>query len=203
MKEHMMKIVIVGDAAVGKTSFIHRYVSEQFSPTYKPTVGVDFLMKVLQWSDKETVRLQIWDLSGEDRFIPVNRVFYRGALGCVLMFDVTNPSSFLRCLQRKQDLDNEATLPSGAPIPCILLANKCDLPERVVTADSIAEFSKNNGFFAWMETSVRDNRNVDEAMRRLVQEILSVQAREDQLLSRKENIVDLQSGNATKRRSCC
>ncbi|XP_029974699.1 ras-related protein Rab-7L1-like isoform X2 [Salarias fasciatus] len=202
MKEHVMKILIVGNAKVGKTSFVHRYISGQFSSAYKTTVG-EFRVKVLQWSDKETVRLHIWDIAGQERFTSMTRVYYKAALGCVLMFDVTDSSSFLRCHQWKQDLDTKATLPGGAPIPCILLANKCDLPERVVTADSIAEFSKNNGFFTWMETSVRDNRNVDEAMRRLVQEILSVQPSEDQLLSSQEDSVDLQSHDATKRQSCC
>ncbi|XP_029974698.1 ras-related protein Rab-7L1-like isoform X1 [Salarias fasciatus] len=203
MKEHVMKILIVGNAKVGKTSFVHRYISGQFSSAYKTTVGAEFRVKVLQWSDKETVRLHIWDIAGQERFTSMTRVYYKAALGCVLMFDVTDSSSFLRCHQWKQDLDTKATLPGGAPIPCILLANKCDLPERVVTADSIAEFSKNNGFFTWMETSVRDNRNVDEAMRRLVQEILSVQPSEDQLLSSQEDSVDLQSHDATKRQSCC
>uniref|UniRef100_A0A672HWP9 Ras-related protein Rab n=1 Tax=Salarias fasciatus TaxID=181472 RepID=A0A672HWP9_SALFA len=165
MKEHVMKILIVGDTAVGKTSFIHRYVSGKFKETYKMSLGVDFSVKVLRWSEKETVRLHIWDIAGQDRFTSMTRVYYKGALGCVVMFDISDSSSFLKCHQWKLDLDNKATLPSGAPIPCILLANKCDLPERVVTADSIAEFSKNNGFFTWMETSVRDNRNVDEAMR--------------------------------------
>uniref|UniRef100_A0A672HWC4 Ras-related protein Rab-7L1-like n=1 Tax=Salarias fasciatus TaxID=181472 RepID=A0A672HWC4_SALFA len=202
MKEHLMKIVFVGDV-VGKTAFIHRYVSGQFSLTTDATVGAAFREKTLQWSEKETVRLQIWDISSRVRFDSMTMIFYKGALGCVVMFDVTNSSSFLRCQDWKRDLDSKATLPSGAPIPCILLANMCDLPERVVTADSIAEFSKNNGFFAWMETSVRDNRNVDEAMRRLVQEILSVQPSEDQLLSSQEDSVDLQSHDATKRQSCC
>ncbi|XP_029974713.1 ras-related protein Rab-7L1-like [Salarias fasciatus] len=165
MKEHSIKILIVGDLCVGKTSLVHRYVGGQFNGTNKPTIGVDFSVKTLQWSDNETVRLQIWDIGGLQRFYSMTRAYYRGALGCVVMFDVTDSSSFLGCQEWKRDLDNKATLPGGAPIPGILLANKCDLPERVVTADSIAEFSKNNGFFAWMETSVRDNRNIGEAMR--------------------------------------
>uniref|UniRef100_A0A672HWI3 RAB29, member RAS oncogene family n=1 Tax=Salarias fasciatus TaxID=181472 RepID=A0A672HWI3_SALFA len=177
--EHVMKIVIIGDAAVGKTSFVHRYVNGQFSQTYLPTMG------------------------GQERFVSMTRVYYKGALGCVVMFDVTKLSSFLKCHHWKQDLDNKVMLPSGAPIPCILLANKCDLPERVVTADSIAEFSKNNGFFTWMETSVRDNRNVDEAMRFSPWSIFYRPSCEDQTLSSLEDSVDLQSRKATKRKNCC
>ncbi|KAM7411174.1 hypothetical protein PAMA_021248 [Pampus argenteus] len=172
--EHLLKILIVGDGHVGKSSFVHRYVNGQFSNTYKMTVGVDFSMKVLHWSDKEKVRLQLWDIAGQERFISMTRIYYKGALGCVVMFDVTNSSSFLRCRHWKQDLDNKAMLPNGDSIPCILLANKCDLSQRVVSADSIDKFSKANGFVTWMETSVKENKNVGEAMRRLVQEILSV-----------------------------
>uniref|UniRef100_A0A3Q3WAR8 Uncharacterized protein n=1 Tax=Mola mola TaxID=94237 RepID=A0A3Q3WAR8_MOLML len=124
MNEHLMKILIVGDGDVGKSSFVHRYISGAFNKTYKMTVGVDFSLKVLQWSDTEKVRLQLWDIAGQERFISMTRIYYKGALGCVVMFDVTSSSSFRSCLQWKRDLDNKAMLPNGDSIPCILLANK-------------------------------------------------------------------------------
>ncbi|CAJ1084381.1 ras-related protein Rab-7L1-like isoform X1 [Xyrichtys novacula] len=176
MTEHLLKILVVGDGNAGKTSFVHRYVSGQFNKTYKMTVGVDFSVKLLQWSDREKVRLQLWDIAGQERFISMTRIYYKGALGCVVMFDVTSSSSFLSCRHWKRDLDDKAMLPNGHPIPCILLANKCDLAQREVTTDSIDKFSKANGFLTWMEISVKENKNVGEAMRRLVQEILSVQS---------------------------
>lgn len=176
MNEHLLKILIVGEGNVGKTSFVHRYINGQFNRAYKMTVGVDFSVKVLQWSDKEKVRLQLWDIAGQERFISMTRIYYKGASGCVVMFDVTKSSSFLSCRLWKQDLDKKAMLPNGDAIPCILLANKCDLAQRVVSADSIDKFSKANGFVTWLEISVKDNKNIGEAMRRLVQEILSVQS---------------------------
>ncbi|XP_042348556.1 ras-related protein Rab-7L1-like isoform X2 [Plectropomus leopardus] len=143
--------------------------------------SVDFSVKLLQWSEKEKVRLQLWDIAGQERFISMTRIYYRGALGCVVMFDVTSSSSFLNCCHWKRDLDNKAMLPNGDSIPCILLANKCDLSQRVVSADSIDRFSKANGFVTWMEISVKENKNIGEAMRRLVREILSVQSSLDPL----------------------
>ncbi|XP_068589777.1 ras-related protein Rab-7L1-like [Cebidichthys violaceus] len=181
MNEHLLKILIVGDGNVGKSSFVHRYVHGQFIKTYKMTMGVDYSVKLLLWSDKEKVRLQLWDIAGQERFISMNRIYYKGALGCVVMFDVTSSASFLSCRHWKQDLDNKAMLPNGNSIPCILLANKCDLAQRVVSADSIDRFSKANGFVTWMEVSVKENKNIGEAMRRLVQEILSVQSSLDPL----------------------
>uniref|UniRef100_A0A3Q4MID2 Ras-related protein Rab n=1 Tax=Neolamprologus brichardi TaxID=32507 RepID=A0A3Q4MID2_NEOBR len=161
---HLLKVLIVGDGNVGKSSFVHRYVSGQFNKTYKMTVGVDFSVKLLHWSDKEKVRLQLWDIAGQERFISMTRIYYKGALGCVVMFDVTSSSSFSSCRHWKEDLDNKAMLPNGHSIPCILVANKCDLAHRAVSADTIDRFSKAHGFITWMETSVKDNKNVGEAM---------------------------------------
>ncbi|XP_019122605.2 ras-related protein Rab-7L1 [Larimichthys crocea] len=179
MTEHLLKILVVGDGNVGKTSFVRRYVNGQFNSSYKMTVGVDFSVKVLHWSDKEKVRLQLWDIAGQERFISMTRIYYKGALGCVVMFDVTSSASFLSCRRWKQDLDNKAMLPNGDSIPCILLANKCDLAERVVSAESIGRFSEANGFITWMEISVKDNKNVGEAMRRLVEGIFLIQSGQD------------------------
>ncbi|XP_056130525.1 ras-related protein Rab-7L1-like [Lampris incognitus] len=204
MTEHLLKILIVGDGSVGKSSFVHRYVNGNFTTTYKMTVGVDFSMKVLPWSDTEKVRLQLWDIAGQERFISMTRIYYKGASGCVIMFDVTNATSFLNCRLWKQDLDIKAMLPNGATIPCILLANKCDLSGRVVSADSIDHFSKANGFTAWMETSVRDNKNITEAMRRLVEEILSAQsALNPSRLTPQDHINPESQLNNTRETRCC
>ncbi|KAJ1143663.1 hypothetical protein NDU88_009968 [Pleurodeles waltl] len=125
--DHLFKVLIVGDATVGKTSLVQRYSNDSFTKHYKSTVGVDFALKVLQWSDSETVRLQLWDIAGQERFTSMTRLYYREAAACVIMFDVTNRASFLNSQKWKEDLDSKATLQNGAPVPCILLANKCDL----------------------------------------------------------------------------
>uniref|UniRef100_UPI0037E93F7A ras-related protein Rab-7L1-like n=1 Tax=Semicossyphus pulcher TaxID=241346 RepID=UPI0037E93F7A len=204
MTEHLLKVLVVGDGNVGKTSFVQRYVSGQFNKTYKMTVGVDFSVKLLHWSDKERVRLQLWDIAGQERFISMTRIYYKGALGCVLMFDVTSSASFLSCRHWKQDLDNKAMLPDGRAIPCILLANKCDLSKRVVSADSIDRFSKAHGFITWMETSVKENKNVGEAMRRLVQEVLSVQSSLDSPQPEpQKDVYQLDSASSSRGASCC
>lgn len=65
-KEHLYKILVIGDLGVGKTSIIKRYVHHNFSPNYRATIGVDFALKVLNW-DQETVRLQLWDIAGTER----------------------------------------------------------------------------------------------------------------------------------------
>ncbi|XP_041654565.1 ras-related protein Rab-7L1-like isoform X2 [Cheilinus undulatus] len=165
---------------------------------------MDFSVKLLQWSDKDRVRLQLWDIAGQERFISMTRIYYKGALGCVVMFDVTSSSSFLNCRHWKQDLDNKAMLPNGHSIPCILLANKCDLSQRVVSAESIDSFSKSNGFLTWMETSAKEGKNIGEAMRRLVQEIMTVQSSLDVPHPEpQQDIQQLGCENNSRRLGCC
>ena len=67
--ERLFKVLIIGDPTVGKTSFVHRYVNDIFRPDYKGTIGVDFALKVVRWSDEEILKLQIWDIAGEFRII--------------------------------------------------------------------------------------------------------------------------------------
>ncbi|MEQ2230118.1 Ras- protein Rab-7L1 [Ilyodon furcidens] len=171
-----------------------------------PDLQVDFSVKLLHWSDNEKVRVQLWDIAGHERFISMTRIYYKGAVGCIVMFDVTCSSSFLNCLHWKQDLDNKAMLPNGGPIPCILLANKCDLSDWVVTAENIEVFCRNHGFITWMETSVKDNKNIEEAMRRLVKDSFSIQSSLDSLQPKTEDCVHPEqepgSSNSTGA-SCC
>ncbi|XP_062066205.1 ras-related protein Rab-7L1 isoform X1 [Lepus europaeus] len=164
-RDHLFKVLVVGDAAVGKTSLVQRYSQDSFSKHYKSTVGVDFALKVLQWSDSEVVRLQLWDIAGQERFTSMTRLYYRDASACVIMFDVTNATTFSNSQRWKQDLDSKLTLPNGEPVPCLLLANKCDLSPWAVSRDQIDRFSKENGFTGWTETSVKENKNINEAMR--------------------------------------
>uniref|UniRef100_A0A3Q3AIQ1 RAB7, member RAS onco family-like 1 n=1 Tax=Gallus gallus TaxID=9031 RepID=A0A3Q3AIQ1_CHICK len=123
-RDRMFKVLVVGDATVGKTSLVQRYANDSFNRHYKSTVGVDFALKVVQWSESETVRLQLWDIAGQERFTSMTRLYYREASACVIMFDVTNVSTFSNSQKWKQDLDSKLTLPDGSPVPCLLLANK-------------------------------------------------------------------------------
>ncbi|KAG8518090.1 Ras-related protein Rab-7L1 [Galemys pyrenaicus] len=171
-RDHLFKVLVVGDAAVGKTSLVQRYSQDTFSKHYKSTVGVDFALKVLQWSDSEMVRLQLWDIAGQERFTSMTRLYYRDASACVIMFDVTNATTFSNSQKWKQDLDSKLTLPNGEPVPCLLLANKCDLSPWAVSRDQVDRFSRENGFTGWTETSVKENRNINEAMRRVARAVL-------------------------------
>ncbi|XP_062461432.1 ras-related protein Rab-7L1 isoform X2 [Pezoporus occidentalis] len=151
-RDRLFKVLVVGDAAVGKTSLVRRLASDSFSRHYKSTVG------------------------GQERFTSMTRLYYREASACVIMFDVTNISTFSSSQKWKQDLDSKLLLPDGSPVPCLLLANKCDLSPWAVTREEVDRFSKENGFSGWVETSVKENKNINESMRVLIEKMMSSSA---------------------------
>ncbi|KAG9265277.1 ras-related protein Rab-38 [Astyanax mexicanus] len=173
-KEHLYKILVIGDLGVGKSSIIKRYVHHNFSPNYRATIGVDFALKVLNL-DQETVRLQLWDIAGQERFGNMTRVYYREAMGAFIVFDVTRPSTFEAVTKWKEDLDAKLSQSSGKQVPTVLLANKCDQGSDVLTNNGIQmeRFCRENGFLGWFETSAKENINIDEAADCLVKHILA------------------------------
>lgn len=172
MTESSFKVLIVGDTKVGKTSMVMRYTSNKWLNSVKPTIGADFAVKVVQWSSSETVKLHLWDIAGQEHFRAMTRTYYRGASGCVVMFDVTNRDTYEHTRDWKLDLDSKVVLPNGQPVPCILLANKDDAEGKVVTSMEVQKFARDNGFLYWGFMSVKENRNVDESMRQLIQVML-------------------------------
>ncbi|XP_023692320.1 ras-related protein Rab-32a [Paramormyrops kingsleyae] len=173
-KEYLFKVLVIGELGVGKTSIIKRYVHELFSQHYRATIGVDFALKVINWDSKTLVRLQLWDIAGQERFGNMTRVYYKEAVGALVVFDVTRSSTFDAISKWKHDLDTKVKLPNGNPIPSVLLANKCDQKDASSTSPSALDgFCKEAGFLGWFETSAKDNINVDEAARFLVENILA------------------------------
>lgn len=171
--EHLFKVLVVGEASTGKTSFIKRYVHHFFSRAYKATIGVDFALKTLQYDESTLVRLQLWDIAGQERFGSMTRVYYKDAVGAFLVFDINRPKTFEAVLRWKVDLDTKVSLSDGSNIPCLLLANKCDLVQRSKEDEEVLkEFAKQNGFIGVIYTSPKDNINIELAAKILVKEIM-------------------------------
>ncbi|XP_058613876.1 ras-related protein Rab-38 isoform X2 [Onychostoma macrolepis] len=156
-KEHLFKVLVIGDLGVGKTSIIKRYVHQIFSQHYRATIGVDFALKVLHWDSQTVVRLQLWDIAGQERYGNMTRVYYREAVGALIVFDVTRASTFDAVLKWKDDLDLKVTLSNGKPVPAVLLANKSDQSREGLRSQipKLDTFCKENGFVGWFETSAK------------------------------------------------
>ncbi|XP_061708450.1 ras-related protein Rab-44 isoform X1 [Cydia pomonella] len=173
-REHLYKILVIGELGTGKTSIIKRYVHQFFSQHYRATIGVDFALKVLNWDANTVIRLQLWDIAGQERFGNMTRVYYKEAVGAFIVFDVSRVATFDAVVKWKNDLDTKVQLPDGSPIPCILLANKCDQQkEGIVNSPAkMDEYCRERGFAGWFETSAKENINIEEAARSLVNKIL-------------------------------
>ena len=166
---------MVGDIGTGKTSIIKRYVHNIFSMHYKSTIGVDFALKVINWDENSVVRLQLWDIAGQERFGNMTRVYYKEAVGAFVVFDVTRVSTFEAVQKWKSDIDAKVFLPDNRPIPVVLLANKCDLAGKEGICQDrrqMDKFCEDNGFIAWFETSAKDDIGIEDAAKTLVGKIL-------------------------------
>ncbi|KAF1380821.1 hypothetical protein PFLUV_G00167980 [Perca fluviatilis] len=173
--ERLLKVLVIGDLGVGKTSIIKRYVHQVFSQHYRATIGVDFALKVLQWDHRTVVRLQLWDIAGQERYGNMTRVYYREAVGALVVFDMTRLSTFQAVLKWKGDLDSKVALSNGTPVPAVLLGNKCDQRSLCPKLPKLENFSREYGFIGWYETSAKDNTNIDAAITCLVKSIMTVE----------------------------
>ncbi|KAM3871169.1 ras-related protein Rab-32 [Diretmus argenteus] len=167
--DKLFKVLVIGDLDVGKSSIILRYVNKRFDETYKATIGIDFALKTIEWDAKTVVRLQLWDIAGQERFKKMSRVYYKGAMGALVVFDITKSSTLEAASEWKQDLDSKV-----CKVPAVLLANKCDMmaEESMELASSLDHFCKENSFLGWFETSAKDNINIDEAGAFLVKHMI-------------------------------
>ncbi|XP_077253136.1 ras-related protein Rab7 isoform X2 [Tasmannia lanceolata] len=159
----LLKVIVLGDSGVGKTSLMNQYVNKKFSQQYKATIGADFVTKELQIDDR-LVTLQIWDTAGQERFQSLGVAFYRGADCCVLVYDVNVLKSFDSLDNWHEDFLKQANPSDHKTFPFILLGNKVDIDggnSRVVSEKKAKEWCASRGNVPYFETSAKEDYNVD------------------------------------------
>mmetsp|Transcript_857 Transcript_857/g.3137 ORF Transcript_857/g.3137 Transcript_857/m.3137 type:complete len:439 (+) Transcript_857:137-1453(+) len=168
--EHLVKLVLVGDAGVGKTSLLLRFTENRFDS--KPsTVAVDFKLTTFKVNGKY-IKLQIWDTAGQERFKTISSAYYRGAHGVLLMYDMTRAQSFANLTDWVREMDHHCT----AAVNVVLVANKCDLSDsRAVASERMEELAESRGW-KYLEASGKTGTNVQQAIRSLVNQILKNRA---------------------------
>jgi len=204
--EYLFKVLVVGDIGTGKTSIIKRFVHNIFSMHYKSTIGVDFALKVINWDAKTIVRLQLWDIAGQERFGNMTRVYYKEAVGAMVVFDVTRVTTFEAVSKWKNDIDQKVFINEDQPIPVVLLANKCDMTKEgiVKNNEQMNKYCEEKGFAGWFETSAKDNINIDMAAKFLVGKILEIYKPKNEIPGG-DNIVKPTADKKpdTKQGACC
>ncbi|CAN6896587.1 unnamed protein product [Brassica oleracea var. botrytis] len=164
-RRSLLKVIVLGDSGVGKTSLMNQYVSNKFSQQYKATIGADFVTKELQIDDR-LVTLQIWDTAGQERFQSLGVAFYRGADCCVLVYDVNYLKSFDSLDNWHEEFLKQASPRDPTAFPFILLGNKVDIDggnSRVVSEKKAREWCAQKGNICYYETSAKEDYNVDES----------------------------------------
>ena len=182
-----LKIILLGDAGVGKTSISGRYIDSTFKDNYQATLQVEKRMKIINEDDKTSVRLNIWDTAGQEKFRSITRQFYRGCHGAFIVFDLTKKSSFN---ELKNWMDELKTHGNDDTV-IIILANKSDLTtEREISEEEIK--NKINNKYKYFEVSAKTGNNIslafDEMKKLIMQKIKKNEEIENNLKSGKKKL---------------
>ena len=173
-KKNILKVIILGDSGVGKTSLMHRYVNDKYSQQYKATIGADFLTKEVTVDGDKVATMQVWDTAGQERFQSLGVAFYRGADCCVLVYDVTDASSFENIKSWRDEFLVHANVNSPETFPFVILGNKIDAEEskKIVSEKSAQELAKSLGDIPLFLTSAKNAINVDTAFEEIARSAL-------------------------------
>jgi Ras-related protein Rab-11A len=171
VKEFVFKIVILGDAAVGKTSLINQYIEQSFEEDYKPTLGANIIRKdVFVDEINASVRLIMWDLAGQEKYNVIRSMYFQGCVGALLVYDVTRHNTF-ETINSKWLKDFKKYVKKEGIY--ILIGNKIDLKDqKVVSTEDGESFSKEINASDFIETSAKYGENVEKAFTNLVYQIL-------------------------------
>ena len=205
--QYIFKLILIGNSGVGKSSILQRYMNKTFEESYKCTIGVDFLMKSLEVKGK-TVKLQLWDTAGQEKYKSMVSSYYRGANVALVVFDITSRSSF-----ESLPLWIENYYKNGPEQKnIILIGNKKDMADqRQVTQEEAEEFSETNNMI-YFETSAKEGDNVDYVFNFAAEKLLEFYGSQNNELNLKRQMnktTELQRDNFKEirieehKRRCC
>lgn len=168
--DFIWKVVLVGDSGVGKTNLLSCFTRNEFNAESKTTIGVEFATRNVQIRGK-TVRAQIWDTAGQERYRAITSVYYRGAVGALVLYDITKPATFENLDKWISELKEHAD-----PCVCIMIVgNKTDLRSQRVVSTEEGRLLAEKYRYSFIETSALDASNVGEAFNNLLVDIFNIQ----------------------------
>lgn len=198
--DYLFKIVLIGDSGVGKSNILSRFTRNEFSVESKSTIGVEFATRSIE-IEKKVVKAQIWDTAGQERYRAITSAYYRGAVGALLVYDVTKKETFADVEKWLTELRDHA----DSKIVIMLTGNKCDLQHLRSVSTQDAEIYAAKEDLLFLETSALNSVNIDTAF----QKVLSVIHERSQTLEPiqqkqiSENLVEIEKSKAVMREKCC
>ena len=205
---YLLKYIIIGEPSVGKSNLLMKFANNKFTEDYQATIGVEFGAKNITIDD-QIFRIQLWDTAGQENFRSITRAYYKNSVCAMLVYDITNRSSF----ENLQDWLKDIISQSPKTVLIILLGNKIDLKEkREVEYEEGEQFAQKNGLI-FMETSAKTGEGVEEIFKKSVQEIKTkisenvydLTSESCGIKKGKTNNISLNKNNKqnTKKKGCC
>jgi Ras-related protein Rab-8A len=165
--DFLVKLLLIGESGVGKSCLLMRFAEESFTTSFITTIGIDFKIKTIELDGKR-IKLQIWDTAGQERFRTITTAYYRGAMGILLVYDVTDEQSFSRIRNWIRNIEHH--VPADG-VDRILLGNKADMEEDKVVETGRGQALATEFHMKFFETSAKTNLNVVEAFTTIARDI--------------------------------
>jgi len=167
--DFLFKVVLIGDSGVGKSNLLSRFTRNEFNLDSKSTIGVEFATRSIQ-IDNKTIKAQIWDTAGQERYRAITSAYYRGAVGALLVYDISKSLSFENVTRWLKELRDHA----DSNIVIMLVGNKTDQRHlRAVPTEDGKTFASENGL-SFIETSALEATNVDLAFQNILTSIYQI-----------------------------
>jgi len=191
-------LLLIGDSGVGKSCLLLRFSDDQFTPSFITTIGIDFKIRTVELEGKR-VKLQIWDTAGQERFRTITTAYYRGAMGILLVYDVTDAKSFDNIRNWVRNIEQHAT----ESVNRMLVGNKCDFVDRKVVTEEQGQALANEFKMRFYEASAKENIHVEEAFFQLAKDIMKrlMDEQQDSTAAPNPGHVDI-SNNAKSDKPC-
>jgi len=164
--DFVSKFVVLGESGGGKTSLLLRFTDQTFTESSIETIGVEFKLRIVKLKDGRRVKVNVWDTSGQERFRTITSSYYRGANGVLLVFDLTDAESFSNLQFWFREVDRYCE-----NVKMVLVGNKVDLSKKRVVEYTVAKDFADSKNLPYIETSAKENINVEEAFLMLATEI--------------------------------